>query len=78
MHALAVTDDDELFESLRRVLRHSRWQLHRAHATILPSPRRLPAHERRTKKHTRGAGCLANTSRESRDAIAGEYIVKSA
>lgn len=30
MHALAVTDDDELFESVRRVLQHSRWQLHRA------------------------------------------------
>ena len=30
MHTLAVTDDDELFESLHRVLGHSRWQLHRA------------------------------------------------
>ncbi len=30
MHALAVTDDDELFESVRRALQHSHWQLHRA------------------------------------------------
>ena len=30
MHALALTDDDELFEGMRRVLGHSRWQVHRA------------------------------------------------
>ena len=30
MHALALTGDDELFEGVRRVLGHSRWQVHRA------------------------------------------------
>jgi DNA-binding response OmpR family regulator len=30
MHALALTDDEELFEGVKRVLSHSRWQVHRA------------------------------------------------
>ncbi len=30
MHALAVIDDDEVYEGLRRVMDHSNWHLHRA------------------------------------------------
>lgn len=30
MHALALTDDDALYEGMRRVFDHSRWELHRA------------------------------------------------
>ncbi len=30
MHALALTDDDSMYEGMRRVLDHSRWELHRA------------------------------------------------
>lgn len=30
MHALAVIDDDEVFNGVRRVMDHSKWRLHRA------------------------------------------------
>jgi DNA-binding NtrC family response regulator len=30
MHALAVIDDDEVYEGVRRVMEHSNWHLHRA------------------------------------------------